>query len=1058
LLSVTPPREALATLQAFHSVDGLGAESVLDIHEDAAGQIWFAGAVTRYDGSNWRVFGTSDGLQGPYSSKIVSDGSGGVYCVSLGNYQSDSQLMRFDGTRWTPFVTAAELGSFNGFRSAFIDSRGRIWLDSYPVMKYSGGTWSEMTGAVGPVYFEDRDGGLWFGGSGQIARLGPSGWTNYVVPPGLFQAVQSMAQDDSGHVWIGTVQGLYRFDGSQFVTVIPGDGTSRTDFHAMIKDSRGIMWFGADRLLRYNGRGWQTLRLTETPFGVYVTSLTEDSAGNLWIGTGQGAYRYTDESFQAQGENQGQFVFSANAILADRRGDVWVGGYGLSNLSRFDGNSWISQISDPSSPQSEVRAIAEAVSGDVWFASSDGMHRFDGTNWTLFGAGSGLGFTYRARSSPDGSVWAEGSTGLCRFDGSVWRCYTEQDSLVQYGLGQFSLGRSGAAWVGGICGVSCFRSGVWSYFDAPCSQTTPPLETQDGSLWVGTSSGVYRFDGSRWVGFTSVQGQPMNNVSRLYEGPDGTLWATLQLGTPGLPSAVATFDGTRWNEFLPWREILPTSISEIHVDAHGVRWFTTNSGVYRHASGTWKASLGSGDTLVCLYVNGITEAPSGDIWLRTCSAVRYLPDRVAPQTALRSRPAALSSDRNPIVEVEAGYLERVGVQFDFSLDGGEPTNWSTSGVWRGQLISDGDHELRCRAQDFSQNVDASPVVVRFTIDATPPSPSILFPGPNASVRDSITIRGTAADARFGFYRLETRALGAAAWTVLVDTTRTSVTNGVLGGWSTRALEDGIHELRLTVADTLGLVGTQVIPVAVDNRFPYAAQTSPALVTAATGGDIYTTDASAHLYIPPHGLERDTVVTMAALDTSVVPATLPGGSTRVHPGFELDWGTVSLNKTATLDLPNDGESRAVIYFWGADSVWQRVGGTPDPQTQRVTIAVAVPGRYSLFLDNAASANSGTARVSGITMTPRVFSPRGNFAVDAVAIGFTLGKAGAVSVKVYNRAGRLVREVASGLELGAGVNVVRWDGRDRDGKAVEEGAYVVSIGAFGDTQTSVLAVVR
>jgi len=53
---------------------------------------------------------------------------------------------------------------------------------------------------------------------------------------------------------------------------------------------------------------------------------------------------------------------------------------------------------------------------------------------------------------------------------------------------------------------------------------------------------------------------------------------------------------------------------------------------------------------------------------------------------------------------------------------------------------------------------------------------------------------------------------------------------------------------------------------------------------------------------------------------------------------------------------------------------------------------------------------------------------------------------------------VREVAEGLALGAGANVVRWDGRDQDGREVEGGAYLVTIGAFGETQTRALAVVR
>ena len=53
---------------------------------------------------------------------------------------------------------------------------------------------------------------------------------------------------------------------------------------------------------------------------------------------------------------------------------------------------------------------------------------------------------------------------------------------------------------------------------------------------------------------------------------------------------------------------------------------------------------------------------------------------------------------------------------------------------------------------------------------------------------------------------------------------------------------------------------------------------------------------------------------------------------------------------------------------------------------------------------------------------------------------------------------MRQVASGLALGPGANLVRWDGRDRDGAPVRAGMYVVTVEALGETKTEALAVVR
>jgi len=93
-----------------------------------------------------------------------------------------------------------------------------------------------------------------------------------------------------------------------------------------------------------------------------------------------------------------------------------------------------------------------------------------------------------------------------------------------------------------------------------------------------------------------------------------------------------------------------------------------------------------------------------------------------------------------------------------------------------------------------------------------------------------------------------------------------------------------------------------------------------------------------------------------------------------------------------------------------------------------------------------------------VTPRVFSARGSFASEEAAISFTLGRPGPVTVRIYNRAGRLVREVASGQQMNPGANLVRWDGCDSDSNLAEDGLYLVVVEALGRKETRTLAVAR
>jgi flagellar hook assembly protein FlgD len=84
--------------------------------------------------------------------------------------------------------------------------------------------------------------------------------------------------------------------------------------------------------------------------------------------------------------------------------------------------------------------------------------------------------------------------------------------------------------------------------------------------------------------------------------------------------------------------------------------------------------------------------------------------------------------------------------------------------------------------------------------------------------------------------------------------------------------------------------------------------------------------------------------------------------------------------------------------------------------------------------------------------------GTEAGSRMAIGFTIRRAGPVTVRVYDLTGRLVRDVVESIEVNAGANVVPWDGKDRDGREVTDGPYLVSIASQGQTEKRTLAVVR
>jgi hypothetical protein len=250
------------------------------------------------------------------------------------------------------------------------------------------------------------------------------------------------------------------------------------------------------------------------------------------------------------------------------------------------------------------------------------------------------------------------------------------------------------------------------------------------------------------------------------------------------------------------------------------------------------------------------------------------------------------------------------------------------------------------------------------------------------------------------------------------------------------------------------VGTAQVTVLVDNAFPFADQTAPAVVSSATGGDLYTNDAELHLFFPPGAFPDDALVSIAT--TTAAADTLGSGAVQAGPSFLLTW-SAPLNKAATAEFSTQGapEGPLAIYHSPDGSAWTRLGGSPE--NGKVSLAITAPGEYALFTDTA-PAPEGATSLSALSFTPRVFSHAGSFAQDHLAIGFTLGRSTPVTVRVYNRAGRLVREVVAGERMGPGASLVRWDGRDRAGIPVADGLYLVSVEALGQTQRKTVAVVK
>ena len=1091
LLACLTPVRAWGSWQTLRAgVDGLPGDQVFAIAQGRDGSIAFGTQLGLgiFDGDRWTAY-TSQ-LPNRIVHAVLQDRHGAWW---VGTQQGG--LARFDGVTWTTIDAASGDLPSNQIQSLLEDHSGDLWVGTASGLvrrRAATGVWERIPNSqlVNPqvnALLEDRRHRLWLATpeGASMADTTRTQWTSYLKDPlALAQdSLFSVAEDRDGGIWFGSSSGAVRLDASGAWRYFPvGSGVPGGDLNAIVRDSTGGLWFaGGSGIARFDGRTFQAVPGPIPITGFYaVFSLLVDDPGNLWVGTAVlGAYRSDGtglDAFIAPGgpceapTPSGAEVHShelasncLNDVLEDHFGERWVA-TAESGVARLDrAGTWSALRAAPGGLASDsVTALFEDRLGNLWLGTSTaGLSRLDSTRttWTRFTHANGLPADSISTLFQDGAgvMWAGTPRGASRRNGSNWT------PVLQSGFGgvptpclvlQMVEDAARTVWIRtaeGLWSVDASRLQVARHGLAdglPDDAVGAILRAADGTLWAGTPSGIAHRVDDAWVVWDAVA-VPIGQTLTFYEDRSGRVWAGGEFG-------VAHFAGGAWTSYS-----VPTigfnRIVQILQDARQRMWFAGSDGNLGYWNGVSWRSVDRLGGIAPGIVSRMIEDSQGRLWVIGQGGLTLVaPDRTGPQTVFRLPPARITTSRNLSFAFGAAYGETADLEFLPSWDGMPEPDWSTATDFSRSDVPDGIHMFSVRSRDWARNEDPSAASVTFEVDATPPQAVLSAPRFGAPVKGVVSIEGSTTDARYLLHRLEARALGSTTWASL-GTFTSAVGQDTLTTWDTNSLPDGDYELKLSVQDSLGLVGTALVRVIVDNVAPFVDVTSPVLVRASTGGDVFTTNADVHVYVPPLALDADATVTLDQDAGTSVPATLPDGAARVGAAWAIRWTGGNLVHPGVLDLRAPaGETRPLaIYGEAVAGTWQYLGGAPVAAGAPLSVPLSAPGRYALFTGGTAA---GTTGLGPISLAPRAFSPGGTFGSREVAIGFALGRPGNVDVTVFNRAGRMVRSVASGLSMPGGSGVVRWDGRDRDGHVVEEGLYIVTVEALGERQTRTLAVLR
>ncbi len=523
--------------------------------------------------------------------------------------------------------------------------------------------------------------GLIYAGALAYADLDPQRvrFKQLSVEQGLSQSVvNAICQDSSGYIWIGTEDGLNRYDGYEFTVYRHDnrDSTSISGNHisALVVDPHGVLWIGTagtglnrydplkNRFIHYIHRDADS-----TGIGTRIISaLYADSHDNLWI-VGNGLHQLNTHTgrftaFRSKSQAKGAITSSyIGDIHEDQTGAVWVAtNFGLNKFDPVTGTfqKYYSVASAQGELTSnEINCIHVDQAGRAWFGTSAGLCRYEpeSDSFSTFdweNQAYDENYVIDVVEDDSGLFWMLTNKGLAQFDPRMEEYTLFDPEADDQSARKLFKSRAGFVWIIGLDDkglslvnpdrqeVQVFHNNPGSVYSLSANTVNTIFEDRTHVLWIGTrGGGVCTFSLYREK-FTTIR-QEANNpnslnhnmVAGICQDRQRRLWVATAGGGLNCLNADRQIINVYQNNPDDPASLPINLLSGVAEDSSGFIWVgTTGAGVCRLNPTTDKITCFEGQpgkpgALSSNLITAIYTDRRGVVWIGTNDGLnRYLPE------------------------------------------------------------------------------------------------------------------------------------------------------------------------------------------------------------------------------------------------------------------------------------------------------------------------------------------------------------------------------------------------------------------------------------------------